>query len=215
MSELAKRFYAKIGQEIIPGIYAHRAERIINAAYIKTESKTVASLPENIDLKGVFEQLKKDFSDQLDRKKSIEDKAKTFFATISISITAITFTLNYSNINFNTPVTATSIIILALSIFCIIMASIRAMEAIKIGSFNVFQTEIQESETEILIATTESDADRIQRLVKLKILNDKIILKAANYCYAAGILVRNGIILFAIYFILGLIDKLKLPCLLN
>jgi hypothetical protein len=198
-------------QQIIPGIYADYANiKFIEPSYEKASLKVVVLAADYFSKKDTLEQLKKDFEKQQERKKAIEDKAKTIFATIGIAITAMTFTLNYTNINFHYPGEIISTIAIIISVVYLVMSGIRAMQTINIRKFNTFQTEIIESENEITILPIATEEEQLKVLSKAKLLNDKIIIKLSNLAYSSAILLRNGIILFAIYFIIAVIQKVGL-----
>lgn len=194
-------------QSIYPGYYAVKANKIIDKDYDLLNKKSVATFPSNIDIDAALEQLQMEYAAQMDRKKTIEDKAKSILATISISITAITFSLNYEKVSYQKSIEIISLVILMLSICYFIMGTIRAIQTINIRSFNVSQTQTSETNSEIKLIPLGTNVEQLQDLIKAKLLNDKIILKLGNFAWASFILVRNGIILFALYFIVSLIKK--------
>ena len=196
-----------IKQQIFPGIYATIANKKIDEGYDKLNKKNVKAISSDINTNEALLQLKEEFQGQMDRKKTIEEKAKSILATISISITAITFSLNYETVIHKNSLSIISLVVLILSVFCFIMGTIRAIQTINIRPFNVSQTESKETDNEIELIPIGDESKRIQELLKAKLLNDKIILKLGNYAYAAYNLVRNGIILFALYFIVALVKK--------
>src|SRR6185503_4207641 len=81
-------------QQILPGIYARKAARIITAFREKIETSTVEFVGGN-DIDEMLVQIKLDIEKQNERKKDLEDKVKAILFSVSISITAITFSLTY------------------------------------------------------------------------------------------------------------------------
>jgi len=197
--------------QIIPGILAGRSNKKIDILYEKAKLKEVLPLSNSTEAKNALKQLKEDIEKQRDRKKGIEDKAKTIFTAISISVTAITFILNYNSLNVKTILSFVSLGFLLTSIICFIMASIRAMQTINIKAFHVFQVEMEELDSGILLKAIGNEEKQIINLAKVKFLNDIIILKISNYAWASFVLLRNGIILFASYFTIALFQKAKAP----
>jgi hypothetical protein len=198
---------SSLKEQIMPGFLAHETNKIIDLQYQKLFEKEADQLVGVPKLSVYIDQIKFDIEKQRDRKKGIEDKAKTVFATIGLSITAITFSLNYNNLNLKSPVGIVSTVLLLLSILYFIMATIRAMQTINVRQFHVYQIEAKETEKTVIIQELGDEQTQVRNLIMVKLLNDKIISKLSNYAWASFVLLRNGIILFALYFITALVQK--------
>ena len=100
-------------RHIFPGFYATYANKIVAENYDKQNNF-------DVDLTAItagqeqdyIEQVKADLKEQHDRKKIIEDKAKSLLFIITVSITAITFSLTYLNsLEINVPQTIALILL--------------------------------------------------------------------------------------------------------
>ncbi|WP_264511016.1 hypothetical protein [Flavobacterium sp. N1719] len=190
-------------QHIFPGFYATYANKIIAKNYDKQQNFDVdLSAITAGQEKDYIEQLKADIKEQHDRKKIIEDKAKSLLFIISVSITAITFSLTYLNsLEINIPQTI-ALILLGVSIVYFVLASIRALQTLNIRKFNVINTAIEITEVNFKLTAKKTDSDFLKELIKSKQQNDLINIQLSNYTYASFTLIRNGIILFVSFFII-------------
>lgn len=200
-----------LGQQIFPGIYATLVNKTVDEEYKKLDAKEVFFSTKDLLIDATLIQIKEEFEKQHERKKGIEDKAKTIFATISISITAITFSLTYQKVAFNSLFTSIPLVLLLLSIIYFIEATIRAMQTINIREYNTYQLDIDaDPKKDTITLNSMGDKEKqLKDLIKAKTKNDLIITKIGNFAYAANILVRNGILLFAFYFIVSIAEKYK------
>ncbi|MFI0426814.1 MAG: hypothetical protein ACH34V_07655 [Flavobacterium sp.] len=190
-------------QHIFPGFYATYANRTVSKNYKKQENFDVdlTSIISGQE-KDYIEQLKADLKEQHDRKKIIEDKAKSLLFIITVSITAITFSLNYLNTLQINTLQIIALIILGLSISYFVLGTIRAIQTLNIRQFHIIQTEIEIIEQNYKLIAKKSDKDFIKELIKSKQQNDLINIRLSNFTYASFSLIRNGIILFGLFFIM-------------
>ncbi|WP_025144860.1 hypothetical protein [Pedobacter jeongneungensis] len=189
-------------QQCVPGWYADHANRKLDRLIVVNSKKKILGLLKPSDDKA-FERLKLDFAKQTERKKNLEDKAKSILGTISISITAITFSLGFQGLKSGFSYTG---IILILSVINFVAATIRAIQGLNLRAFYTYETGITITRYHIHYEQNEQDAD-FEKLIRFKVLNDLILSKIANSTYAAYILVRNGIILFGLFFFLELFSR--------
>lgn len=190
-------------QHIFPGFYATYANKIIAENYNKQHNFEV-DLTAIIagQEKDYIDQVKADIKEQHDRKKIIEDKAKSLLFIITVSITAITFSLTYLNsLEINVPQTI-ALILLGVSIVYFVLGTIRALQTLNIRKFHVIQTAIEITEVNYKLTAKKNDADFLKELIKSKQQNDLINIQLSNYTYASFTLIRNGIILFVSFFIM-------------
>lgn len=190
-------------QHIFPGFYATYANKIIAENYDKQHNFDVdlTAITAGQE-KDYLEQVKADIKEQHDRKKIIEDKAKSLLFIITVSITAITFSLTYLNsLEINVPQTI-ALIFLGVSIIYFVLGTIRALQTLNIRKFHVIQTAIEITEVNYKLTAKKTDADFLKELIKSKQQNDLINIQLSNYTYASFTLIRNGIILFVSFFIM-------------
>lgn len=190
-------------QHIFPGFYASYANNIVAKNYDKQNNF-------DIDLNAItlgqekdyIEQVKADLKEQLDRKKIIEDKAKSLLFIITVSITAITFSLNYLNtLEINAPQTI-ALFVLGVSILYFVLGTIRALQTLNIRKFHVVQTAIEITNEKYILTAKKNERDFLKDLIKSKQQNDLINIQLSNYTYASFTLIRNGIVLFVTFFIM-------------
>lgn len=189
-------------QHIFPGFYASYANNIIAKKYDNQNNFDVDLTAITNQEKEFIEQVKADLKEQHDRKKIIEDKAKSILFIITVSITAITFSLNYLNtLEINVPQTI-ALFILSASIIYFVLGTIRALQTLNIRKFHIVQTAIETNIDNFKLAAPKKDVDFLKELIKSKQQNDLINVQLSNYAYASFTLIRNGIILFVSFFII-------------
>lgn len=189
-------------QHVFPGYYATYANKIVAANYDKQSDFDVdLSAIITGQEKDYIEQLKTDLKEHYDRKKIIEDKAKSLLFIITVSITSITFSLTYLNsLELNIPQTI-ALITLGISILYFVSGTIRALQTLNIRKFHVIQTVIEIADSDYKLSAKKNDTDFLKELIKSKQQNDLINVQLSNYTYASFTLIRNGIILFVCFFI--------------
>lgn len=190
-------------QHIFPGFYATYANKIIAKNYDKQHNFDVdlTAITAGQE-KDYIEQVKADLKEQHDRKKIIEDKAKSLLFIITVSITAITFSLNYLNTLEINVLQTIALIVLGVSIIYFVLGTIRAIQTLNIRKFHVIQTAIEITEANYKVTAKKTEIDFLKELIKSKQQNDLINIQLSNYTYASFTLIRNGIILFVSFFIM-------------
>lgn len=188
-------------QYIFPGFYAVYANNIVSKKQKNQQDFDVdlTAITEGNEAEYI-EQVKADLKEQYERKKTIEDKAKSLLFIIAVSITAITFSLNYLNsLNFN-MFQIGALFFLGISISCFVFGVIRALQTLNIRPFNVIQVEVEITDSNYKLIPKKNDTDFLKELIKKKQLNDLTNVCLANFTYASFSLIRNGIILFVLFF---------------
>lgn len=193
-------------QHIFPGLYASYANNIVAKNYDKQNNFDVDLTAITVgEEKDYIEQVKADLKEQHDRKKIIEDKAKSLLFIITLSITAITFSLNYLNtLEINIPQTI-ALFVLAISILYFVLGTIRSLQTLNIRKFHVIQTVVEITDDNFKLTAKKTETDFLKDLIKSKQQNDLINIQLSNYAYASFTLIRNGIILFVSFFIMTII----------
>jgi hypothetical protein len=195
-------------QNIAPGRYTTWVEKKhLLPNYKKIKESEIFEFPKR-NKDQIIEQVKNDLIEQGERKKGLEDKIKAILFTISVSITAITFSLTYEKTSFSSFLDITSLIILGLSIFYFVSSAILSVKTLIPIDFYNNQSDIlfDKEEKKITITIPKPD-EELKQLLKHKLLNDNINLRIANATYSVLKLLRNGMVLFAVYFLIALYQK--------
>lgn len=196
-----KKILDFIRQQIFPGIYATIANKKLNDDYetqkdFEVDITAVAGLE-----KTYIDQIKDDLEKQRDRKIRIEDKAKSLLFIIAVAITAITFSLNYLNLLVINSFQLISISLVFASIIYLVFGAIRSLQTLNIRPFNINQSEIVKNNDRFVLHINQNDNEALKEFIKCKELNDLFINRLSNFTYASFTLIRNGIVLFVLFFI--------------
>jgi len=190
-------------QHIFPGFYATYANNIVAKNYEKQNNFDVDLTEIKVGQEEDYiEQVKADLKEQHDRKKIIEDKAKSLLFIITVSITAITFSLNYLDTLEISVLQTIALIVLGVSILYFVLGTIRALQTLNIRKFHVVQTAIEITDSNYKLTQKKAELDFLKELIKSKQQNDLINIQLSNYTYASFTSIRNGIVLFVSFFIL-------------
>lgn len=190
-------------QHLFPGIYASYANNIVSKKYDEQQNFDVdVTAIKSGQEKDYIEQVKLDIKEQHDRKKIIEDKAKSLLFIITVSITAITFSLTYINTLETNTLQTIALIVLGLSIVYFVLGTIRALQTLNIRQFHIVQTEVEITNENYKLTGRKSDIDFLKELIQSRQYNDLINIRLSNFTYASFTLIRNGIILFVSFFIM-------------
>lgn len=196
-----KTIFNFIKQEIFPGFYAGYVNKRISRSYVTQAKYEVDVSCASDNTSQYITDIKLDLANQLERKKIIEDKAKSLLFIITVAITAITFSLNYLNSLTINNYQTVSICLVFLSIIYFVFGAIRALQTINIRLFNINQVKIECNTNKFVLIAKDDDSESLKGLIRDKQLNDLIILRLSNFTYASFNLIRNGIVLFVLFFI--------------
>ena len=199
-------------QELLPGLYARWAARKhIDPKLDAIEKAKEFDYPTD-KAEEIAVQLKAELEEQLDRKKGLEDKIKSILFIITVSITAVTFCLKDLSVRWESPLSFFVMIFLGLSILYFVGGAVLALKSLVPIAFHSSQPSIDfDIESQRIVFTNSEKGTDIEVLLKSKLLNDLINLKVQNKTNAVLLLVRNGLILFAAFFITALLDKNVIP----
>lgn len=187
-------------EQVIPGFHAKRANKIVSDFYNNRAIFDVDITAVTGNETVYIEQLKADLKEQHERKKTIEDKSKSLLFIIAVSITAITFSLTYLNSIVINLTQIVALVFLAISILYFVQGVIKALQTLNIRQFHVIQADIEITETNYKLSAKKSDSDFLKDLIKSKQQNDLINIRLSNYTFASFNLIRNGIIVFVLFF---------------
>jgi len=195
-------------QQIVPGFYARRAERkIIVPNYDRIEAMEKFDLPKQHKEESLTE-LKAEIVEQAERKKGLEDKIKSILFVISVSITAITFCLKDFQNSWEGALNFCSLALLGLSIFYFVSSALLSIKSLMPVAFHQPHPEIKaDKDTGTISWARSKPDDELKELVKYKLLNDNINLRVQNATYAVLRLLRNGMLLFALFFLIAVYQK--------
>lgn len=190
-------------QQFFPGLYASYVNKMISKNYETQQNFDVDISDITEESTEYIKQVQIDLENQLERKKGIEDKAKSLLFIIAVAITAVTFSLNYIKSLTIDLYQSFSVGILFLSIIYLVVGAIRALQTLNIRQFHITQAEVEvnKKEKKYILIAKKPDSDYLKELIKSKQLNDLINIQLSNYTYASFNLIRNGIILFVVFFI--------------
>lgn len=195
-------------QHVFPGHYTAIVEKKIKSGYDEINSIESYQVPKG-KKEEMIDQIIKNIEEQQDRKKGLEDKVKAILFSISIAITAITFSLSYEQTTITTIPGIIALTILSLSIFYFVSSAIVAVKTLIPVGFSSIQADVSFNTDEKTIKLNIPKVeDRLHQLLKDKLLNDNVNLRISNATYASLKLLRNGIILFAVYFVIAISQKL-------
>jgi hypothetical protein len=188
-------------QQIFPGFYAQYVNKVISRNSVSQSTFNVDITEISGDEENYIIQIEKDLENQLERKKRIEDKAKSLLFIIAVAVTAITFSLSYlKSLDFD-RYQAISLSIVFISVIYLVFGAIRALQALNIRQFHITQANIDKANNAFILRKKEANNDYLKGIIKSKQLNDLINIQLSNFTYSSFNLIRNGIILFVLFFI--------------
>lgn len=206
------KFLSIIQQQIFPGFYTEYVNRKIISKNYDVQMNFEVDISE---VKGkeseYIKQVEKDLESQLDRKKRIEDKAKSLLFMIAVTVTAVTFSLSYLKSLQIDKYQIIAISILFVSVIYFVFGAIRALQALNIRQFHVSQANVENGKKNYVLRKKEKDDDYLKNIIKNRQLNNLINIQLSNYTYASFNLIRNGIILFVLFFITTITFSSNLP----
>lgn len=185
-------------QQIFPGFYADYCNRQISKIYEKQKKAKVDVSKIKGEEKNYVMKLQEEMKIQLERKVKIEDKAKSLLFIITLAITTITFSLNFLKQNSNEIV---PLVFILLSIVYFVLGGLRALQTFNIKQFHISQTSINIADGKFILEPDKKAELVLKELILSKTLNDLINSKTSNLTYASFILIRNGLIMFLLFFI--------------
>ncbi|WP_461791667.1 hypothetical protein [Pedobacter sp.] len=197
-----------LSQQVLPGLYSNWvAKKFITPRIAALKKVSDFDHPKK-EIENFTTQLLNDLQNQLDRKKGLEDKIKSILFVVSVSITAVTFCLKDVNSSSGSLIDICVLACLGLSICYFVGAAVLALKALVPIEFHDSTSEITfDDETNKIKLSVPKPQNDIKELLRAKLLNDAINLKVQNRTNAVLVLVRNGIILFAAFFLTALIEK--------
>lgn len=191
-------------QNIYPHIYAFYAEKILkNKVH---ELKVNFKITEDQNLNEFIKELEDYHKKEVERKKLIEDKAKSSLFVIAISVTLILGSLNFFRDIKGEPnfLYIISLFSLFLGLIYLLLSGISSIQALTIKEFYDIYVDDRIEVTEGIQNIKNFDIkDQIEQIYKNIKLNQSITNIRSNYVSATFIGIRNGIILMSLFFIIA------------
>lgn len=165
----------------------------------------------SIDKKKYIEILEKELKTQLERKKGIEDKAKSILFAITLTVTILIFSVNSLKLSYNNWFDYIPLSILIVSICCLIVSACFSLKALELKEYNYLFVIKNDNNTKNIELIIKEDETALIDAIKTKALNDFRITKIGNYVSIAYSLIRNGIIGFALVLIILMLHSFFNP----
>ncbi len=200
-----KKIIDLIKQQVLPGYYANRVNKRLQDKYIECNNSNIDISLINTGKENYINELKKELDSQLKMKEQTENKAKSLLFVIGVVIAAFSFSISFLTSLSNNVIKIVLVVTLILSVINLLSGVIRALQAINIKKFNIYQIEIKRDNGIYILQPNDNIEQTLKSLIKSKILNELINTSLANYVYASFTLIRNGIILFLLFFILSIV----------
>lgn len=165
----------------------------------------------SVDKKKYIEILEKELKAQLERKKGIEDKAKSILFAITLTVTILIFSLNSLKLSYNNWFDYVPLSILIMSVFCLIVSACLSLKALELKEYNYLFVVKNDDNTKNIELIIKEDETALIDAIKTKALNDLRITKIGNYVSIAYSSIRNGIIGFALVLIILMLHSFFNP----
>jgi len=193
-------------QNIYPHVYAFYAEKKLKnkAQEIKVNFK----VNKDDNLNEFIKELEDCHKKETERKKIIEDKAKSSLLVITISVTLVLGSLNFfrdikDGTNF---VYIISLFSLFLGLIYLLLSGISSIQALNIEEYYDINIDDRITVTNDRQNIKNFDIkNRIEEIYKNIKLNQLITTTRGNYVSATLIGIRNGIILISLFFIIAVV----------
>lgn len=197
-----------IGSQLIPILPAYAAAKKL---FVKLEvAKQVGfdiEVMEDANKDNLKADLQAIYSSEEERKKVLEDKAKSILFVITISSSLILGSVGVLRDGIF-PQHKFLFVVFAIGISYFVLSGVACIASLNIRGFHkiVLNDYIRKSENGQIFLGDIDDDDKIALLYQCSYLNEMILCIKSNFVDAAYILVRNALILILLFFI-GLIIK--------
>ncbi|MCC8199661.1 MAG: hypothetical protein LIP06_14140 [Tannerellaceae bacterium] len=157
-------------------------------------------------------ELQRELKSQLERKKGIEDKAKSILFAITLTVTILIFSINSLKLSYNYWLDYLSLALLLFSVSCLIVSACLSLKALEVKEYNFLLTSKSDDETKKVELINDDEEATLINALKAKTLNDWRIIKISNYVSIAYSSIRNGIVGFAIVLIILMLHSFFCTC---
>ncbi|MDQ3820799.1 MAG: hypothetical protein M3362_24365 [Acidobacteriota bacterium] len=203
---LKDRISCFLRENIFPNIYAFYAQRKLRRKIYQLQQKGVnLVIPDNkeLDLEAFIAELK-DYQDKEDdRKKAIDDKAKSSLFVITLSLTVILAGLNFlkdGKATFRTPL----LLLVILGIAYFVLSGITAVRALNVREFFALHPDdwIEQAQDQPTVVGLQK-LDRIKWLYTAIKANEPALNIKTNFVDATFVGIRNGLVLLSLAFVIA------------
>lgn len=188
-----------------------RADKYIDKKIKEITFDYSVDILKSVDKKKYFEILEKELKAQLERKKGIEDKAKSILFAITLTVTILIFSLNSLKLSYNNWFDYIPLSILIISVFCLITSACLSLKALELKEYNYLFIIKDDDSLQKIELNIKDDETSLIDAIKTKALNDLRITKIGNYVNIAYSSIRNGIIGFALVLIILMLHSFFNP----
>lgn len=192
----------KIVKSLFPLWNLWKADKSIEEKIKEIDNNYSADISKSKDKQKDIEILEIELKVQLERKKVIEDKAKSILFAITLTVTILIFSINSLKLSYNNWVNYIPLFILIISIFYLTVSACLSLKALELKEYNYLFLIKNDDKSKKIELIKDDDKTVLSNAIKIKVLNDLRITKIANYVSIAYLLIRNGIVGFTFVLII-------------
>lgn len=195
-----------IRDNVFPHFYAFHAQSKIKRKIARLWEEGLNLIIANnkgLDLDAFREELEASQDRENDRKKTIEDKAKSCLFIVTLSITVMLGGINFvkdGKVTFRLPL----LLLVISGVVYLVLSGVTAVQALNIREFYTLHPDdwIEEGQGRRAVVGLQR-LNRIKMLYAVIKANELVLNIRTNFVHAAFIGIRNGIILLALAFIIA------------
>jgi hypothetical protein len=188
-----------------------RVNKYIDGKIKEIDNNYSVDISKSVDKQKDIELLEKELKAQLERKKGIEDKAKSILFAITLTVTILIFSINSLKLSYNNWFDYIPLSILTISVFCLIVSACMSLKALELKEYNYLFVIKNDDNAQKIELIKNDEETALADAIKTKTLNDFRITKIGNYVSSAYSLIRNGVIGFALVLIILMIHSFFNP----
>lgn len=179
-----------------------RANKYIDEKIKEIDNDYSVDISKSVDKQKDIELLEKELKAQLERKKGIEDKAKSILFAITLTVTILIFSVNSLKLSYNNWFDYIPLSVLTISVFCLIVSACMSLKALELKEYNYLFLLKNDDDSQKIELIKNDKETTLSDAIKTKILNDFRITKISNYVSFAYSSIRNGVVGFALVLII-------------
>lgn len=124
---------SKIADALFP---MRKVNKYIDKKIKEIDNDYSVDISKSVDKQKYVEILEKELKAQLERKKGIEDKAKSILFAITLTVTILIFSLNSLKLSYNNWFDYIPLFILIISVFCLMLSACLSLKALELKEYN-------------------------------------------------------------------------------
>lgn len=188
-----------------------KANKVIDGQIKEIDEHYSVDISSSTDKQKDLEILEKELKAQIERKKGIEDKAKSILFAITLTVTILIFSINSLKLSCNNWFDYIPLIILIISVFCLIVSVCLSLKSLELKEYNYLFVDRNNDETKKIELIKDDEETALANAMKTKALNDLRITKIGNYVSSAYSSIRNGVIGLALVLIILMLHSFFNP----